>query len=262
MSEEPSGNKSTVAEQSAAPKRFIFTAPDMDHFKTSDTKRDLLSFVTTLGRSTINTSYAFEPSNPLEGLSPGLASLHGSLQAISSTWLHELPPDENAKVRFGNPMFKSWHARLIDRSRNIIESILNCHVKYVVSEQKSKWDMSTLKECADAGSKSALIEADKDAPRGGNTKEDQVINELEAYLVRSFGHAVRLDYGTGHECSFYVFLYALCKIGLFGNIPKTVAPSQDLLAPIALAITTQYLEICRGIQTDYFLEPAGSHGVW
>jgi hypothetical protein len=80
--------------------------------------------------------------------------------------------------------------------------------------------------------------------------------------LHSFGHEVRLDFGTGHECSFYVFLYCLCKIGVFGNLPKTVAPSQDAMAPIALAITAQYLEVCRGIQTDYFLEPAGSHGVW
>jgi len=258
MSEEPFEEKGTIAKT----KRFIFTAQDMDHFKTSNAKRDLLSFVTALGRSTINTSYVFEPSNPLEGLSPGLASFHGSLQAISSTWLKDMPPDENARVRFGNPMFKRWHARLTDRSRNIIKSIMDCHVKFVVSEQESTWDLSTLKECAESGAKAALTETLKDAPHADNTKEDHVIDELESYLVRSFGHAVRLDYGTGHECSLYVFLYALCKIGVFGNIPKTVAPSQDLLAPVALAITTQYLEICRGIQTDYFLEPAGSHGVW
>lgn len=33
-------------------------------------------------------------------------------------------------------------------------------------------------------------------------------------------------------------------------------------APVALSIFTQYLQVTRGIQTDYMLEPAGSHGVW
>ncbi len=73
---------------------------------------------------------------------------------------------------------------------------------------------------------------------------------------------IETDYGTGHECSFYVFLFALCKIGVFGNIPKTTAPSPEILAPVALSITDQYLKVCREIQTDYMLEPAGSHGVW
>ena len=262
MAEIKSGKNSTPAAPSAVPKRFIFTAQDMEKFKVSDAKRDLLSFVTALGRSAISTSYAFDPEKPLEGLSPGLASLHGSLQAISSTWLKELPPDENARARFGNPVFKTWHARLTERSRSIIQSIMKCHVKYVVSDQKSQWDMSILKECADAGAQAALTEASTDVQRGGNEKEDQVIAELDSYLLHSFGHEVRLDFGTGHECSFYVFLYCLCKIGVFGNLPKTVAPSQDAMVPIALAITAQYLEVCRGIQTDYFLEPAGSHGVW
>ena len=30
--------------------------------------------------------------------------------------------------------------------------------------------------------------------------------ELEAYLLGSLGHPVRIDYGTGHETSFVLFL--------------------------------------------------------
>lgn len=267
---------------SGPPKRYIFSNEDMEHFKTSPAKRDLLSFVTALGRSTVHSCYKFDPSNPLLGLSPGMASLHGSLREIASRWLRELPPDEKVRARFGNPVFKAWHARLLERSRGMIESMMNCHLKYVQQvEQSTEWDMDVLKECSEAGARAAAGDAhananafidpdvfenpsvvEKEKTNSISTQQNRVIMELQAYFHSSFGHEIRLDYGTGHECSFYVFLYALCKLGIFGNIPKTVAPSHDLMAPVALAITTQYLEVCREIQTHYMLEPAGSHGVW
>ena len=256
--EQPSNENITLG-------RYIFSMEDMAQFKASPVKRDLLSFVTALGRSTITASYAFDASNHLIGLSPGMACLHGSLRAIAE-WLKELPPDENAKARFGNPVFKIWHARLTSRSSKIIECIMNCHVKYVVEGQNDHWDMSILKECDEAGAKAASEDASSEAPTGTTSEEkshqERVIAELQEYLHHSFGHEMRIDYGTGHECSFFVFLYALCKIGVFGNIPKTSAPSPDNMAPVAVAITSQYLDVCRGIQTEYMLEPAGSHGVW
>ena len=254
------------------PKRFIFTMVDMNHFIDSPVKRELLSFVTNLGRSTMQSSQSCAPydaSNPLIGLSPGMASLHGSLSEIASTWLKELPPDEKAKARFGNPTFKEWHARLVNRSRGIIESIMDCHVEYVVQKHKNvegdkqiTWDMDVLTKCSEAGQQAASQDDNNDKNKDGNEQQEKVIVELQAYLHQAFGHEIRLDYGTGHECSFYIFLYALCKIGIFGNIPKTTTPSNDIMAPVALSITSQYLQVCRGIQTDYMLEPAGSHGVW
>jgi hypothetical protein len=257
------------------PKRFIYTMKDMDHFTNSPAKRDLLSFVTTLGRCTIESTYKYDNSDPLIGLSPGMASLHGSLNAIASTWLKELPPDEDAKARFGNPRFKAWHERLVRRSGKIIESIMNCHVRFIVNKEHNDsgsvtepWDMDILKQCSEAGQAAAICNNNDrdgdDSDKNDNIDERQkkVIIELQAYFHQAFGHEIRLDYGTGHECSFYIFLYALCKIGIFGNIPKTVTPSNDIMAPVALSITSQYLQVCRGIQTDYMLEPAGSHGVW
>eukprot|EP00551_Chaetoceros_affinis_P010485 CAMPEP_0203664454 /NCGR_PEP_ID=MMETSP0090-20130426/1862_1 /ASSEMBLY_ACC=CAM_ASM_001088 /TAXON_ID=426623 /ORGANISM="Chaetoceros affinis, Strain CCMP159" /LENGTH=412 /DNA_ID=CAMNT_0050527703 /DNA_START=80 /DNA_END=1315 /DNA_ORIENTATION=+ len=263
---------------------------DMNNFKHSPAKRDLLSFVTTLGRSTFtaststssssSSSYIYNRSNPLVGLSPGMASLHGSLNAIATNWLREIPPDASARARFGNPKFKEWHERLVRRSRSIIECMMDCHVKYVVvpaSEDEDGglnggvelWDMEVLEKCSLAGQRAAM-ECEDDNSGGDTTttttttttQQEKVIVELQAYLHQAFGHQIRLDYGTGHECSFYIFLYSLCKIGLFGNIPKTKTPSADIMAPVALSITFQYLQICRGIQTEYMLEPAGSHGVW
>jgi len=35
--------------------------------------------------------------------------------------------------------------------------------------------------------------------------------ELKAYFLGSFGHPVRIDYGTGHEFSFVTFLRPCCS---------------------------------------------------
>ena len=43
----------------------------------------------------------------------------------------------------------------------------------------------------------------------------KAIPELEPYLMESFGHYERIDYGTGHELSFLGFLLCLYKIGFY-----------------------------------------------
>ena len=35
---------------------------------------------------------------------------------------------------------------------------------------------------------------------------DAHVRELEAYLTDSFGNATRIDYGTGHETNFVIFI--------------------------------------------------------
>lgn len=39
------------------------------------------------------------------------------------------------------------------------------------------------------------------------------IPEIEVYLVEGVGNSTRIDYGSGHEMSFVMFLYCLFKIG-------------------------------------------------
>lgn len=43
----------------------------------------------------------------------------------------------------------------------------------------------------------------------------KAIVEIADYLIESFGNSIRIDYGTGHEMSFCMFLYCLFKIGAF-----------------------------------------------
>lgn len=109
-----------------------------------------------------------------------------------------------------------------------------------------------------------------------------------------FGNATRLDYGTGHELAWFLFLFALRRIGVLEEtddqdvglvvFPACVlAPSRlraaRALPPVQLRAahtttdvphllarapspTDRYLELVWALQDTYRLEPAGSHGVW
>lgn len=79
------------------------------------------------------------------------------------------------------------------------------------------------------------------------------IPEVKVYLEESFGNPTRIDYGTGHEMSFIMFLCCLYKIGCLDM--------EDNVATVFL-IFNKYLQIARRLQQTYRMEPAGSHGVW
>ena len=42
------------------------------------------------------------------------------------------------------------------------------------------------------------------------------MGEMKEYLLESFGSYERIDYGTGHELNFIIFLYCMCKTGFCG----------------------------------------------
>ncbi|KAL2725202.1 serine/threonine-protein phosphatase 2A activator-like [Vespula squamosa] len=81
----------------------------------------------------------------------------------------------------------------------------------------------------------------------------RAIPEIIQYLYESFGNATRIDYGTGHEMAFLMFLCCLFKIRAFIENDKVA---------VAIKVFNRYLQLVRRLQITYRMEPAGSHGVW
>ena len=116
-----------------------------------------------------------DPEVVLPSIVQNLAQLLAALDAI----IDSTPPDPGPR-RFGNVSFRKWYAEV----ERVMPDLLNQHLP-----------AETLSSNSDS----------QIAPR----------EELQAYLMGSFGSAQRLDYGTGHELSFLAFLGGLWKLGAF-----------------------------------------------
>ncbi|TIB68841.1 Phosphotyrosyl phosphatase activator [Wallemia mellicola] len=97
-----------------------------------------------------------------------------------------------------------------------------------------------------------LVENSDELHSGLGIPRESIV-ELSPYLNESFGNKQRIDYGSGMELNFLCWLICLDKLGLFEDADSSA---------LVLRIFWRYITIMRKLQSTFWLEPAGSHGVW
>ncbi|KAI0062535.1 Phosphotyrosyl phosphatase activator [Artomyces pyxidatus] len=79
------------------------------------------------------------------------------------------------------------------------------------------------------------------------------IPEISVYFTQAWGNRERIDYGSGMELNFLCWIMCLERLG--------VVEETDHRA-LVIKVFWRYIEVMRTLQSTYWLEPAGSHGVW
>ncbi|KAJ7099521.1 Phosphotyrosyl phosphatase activator [Mycena belliarum] len=77
--------------------------------------------------------------------------------------------------------------------------------------------------------------------------------EVGTYFVEAWGSRTRIDYGSGMELNFLCWLMCLERLSVLQESDHTA---------IVVRVFWRYISIMRILQSTYWLEPAGSHGVW
>ncbi|KAF8313907.1 Phosphotyrosyl phosphatase activator [Cantharellus anzutake] len=81
----------------------------------------------------------------------------------------------------------------------------------------------------------------------------EAIDELSVYFRESWGNRSRIDYGSGMELNFLCWILCLEEL-------KVVQESDH--TALVIRVFWRYIAVMRILQQSYWLEPAGSHGVW
>lgn len=134
-------------------------------------------------RSTPPKPQTWELGSPDVVFSNSIIQLRQLLSSLNGI-IDEVPPDKGPR-RYGNVSFRKWYQTVEGRMSLLLAQHLPSEVL----------------------SFSAATES---------TAKD----ELEAYLLGSFGSPQRLDYGTGHELSFLAFVGSIWRLGGFEATPS------------------------------------------
>ncbi|KAG8914666.1 Serine/threonine-protein phosphatase 2A activator 2, partial [Tulasnella sp. 417] len=81
----------------------------------------------------------------------------------------------------------------------------------------------------------------------------EAIPEVSVYFKECWGNRTRIDYGSGMELNFLCWLYCIERLGVL---------TEDDHKALVVRVFWRYIGVMRVLQSRYWLEPAGSHGVW
>ena len=216
-------------------RKCIFTADDLAKYNTSETFREFISFMRFCGADARGVSCR-RPSIPLSRGGLAVISALEDLEAL----VGEVPPAP-AALRYGNPAFREWHARAVALSPSLLARVLGEAVTGTAAAT------TTATTPAETGAAAAA------ATPPSASLVDAEAKALAPFLSDSLGNASRIDYGTGHETLFATLLFCLAAAGVLVEADA---------AAVVVVVFARYVGLCRKLQTTYWLEPAGSHGVW
>lgn len=153
----------------------------MARWEKSECYYDILGFVSSISLIVQNKKLT-DPIN----ISPIVQKILNMIQGFESL-ARETPPIEQPQ-RFGNVAFRAWYEKM-----KLVILLILFFLESLTEVSYFKICLNYVKEILPENLQSA-------AP------------ELICYVVESFGNPTRIDYGTGHELAFVMFLMCLFKI--------------------------------------------------
>lgn len=144
----------------------------------------------------------------MDSLGPGATKLFSVLAELSA-WIDEIKVEPDVTGRFGNPAFRVWHQRLVERAPQLMTDVLVA-----------------------ARGTADLNSADTDAAV-----------EFAAYLDTSFGNETRIDYGSGHEAHFCLLLHLMEATNVISDAED--AGVALILLPAYLRVTRKLQNVYR-----------------
>ena len=95
---------------------------------------------------------------------------------------------------------------------------------------------------------------------------------MVAYFGEAWGNRSRIDYGSGMELNFLCWMICLERLGVVQESDhvalvirafwRCVCSQLEGLHERQSDSPSRYITVMRVLQSTYWLEPAGSHGVW
>ncbi|KZT26097.1 Phosphotyrosyl phosphatase activator [Neolentinus lepideus HHB14362 ss-1] len=185
------------------PRKVILSKEQLEAFQSSQTHRDIVSFIEDLNSAVVGVKL----SDPCSE-SPAITAILDVLTKVEDI-AKDTPPLDNKESRFGNPAFRTFYDKVQESAETLHAGLPNLP--------------------ADA------------------------IMEISVYFCESWGNRTRIDYGSGMELNFLCWLICLERLGV-------ILPSDH--TSDVVKVFWRYIQVMRVLQSTYWLEPAGSHGVW
>jgi serine/threonine-protein phosphatase 2A activator len=237
------------------PRKAILTKDDLTLFQASDTHAAIVDYIDALNDSVLGVKLSDDcPVSPVCRTSLSSPYSHPTPQAINAITsvldnveqlAVDTPPVNNSGSRFGNPAFKTFYDKL---------AAVRTHIIYIHTHTSSHADAA-----------GALITRwPPRPPPTGNPRSMRLlyrgVGEPHTRRLRQRDGAqlsvlaVRADPLPSMHCPLTARIrICLQRLGVVQESDHTA---------LVVRVFWRYIQVMRVLQSSYWLEPAGSHGVW